>query len=540
MSLSQKIFLSIVSGILLVLSWPGIGGFSPLLFIAFVPILFVEDAIFRSEKGNIFRISYLAFVLFNAFSAYWLYMVSEGIATKLSVYLFVVIVNSALMALVIHWFHFTRKKIGSKEGYIGLILFWLGYEYFHYHWGLSWPWLNLGNGFANTVQWIQWYEYTGVWGGTIWILMVNIAIYKILDHAIIYRMPIKENKWNIITFILILLLPIICSLYIYSNYVEKENPVSITILQPNVDPYSEKYSVGFQEQLESMLGLVTADQLSRSDYLIAPETALIEDIWLNDLKKSSSIPIIKKFIADYPQLNFISGLTSYYIYAEKEQLSATARKFGNSERWYDAYNSAIQLNSTDNIEFYHKSKLVPGVEKMPFTSLLKPLEGLALDLGGTTGSLGTQEEAEVFVSHDGKVKVAHVICYESIYGEYVGEYIKAGADLIFIVTNDGWWGDSPGYVQHLAYGRLRAIETRRSIARSANTGISCFINQRGDVIQPSQWWTAQSLHGQLNANTEITFYTQHGDYLGRIGSFTAIILLLYAMAKSIYDRKKAA
>ena len=451
MSISQKIFLSIVSGLLFVLSWPGNGGFAPLLFLVFVPLLFVEDAIFRSQRGNIFRISYPSFVLFNSLSAYWLYMVSEGLETKLSVYLFVVIVNSALMALVFHLFHFTRRKIGSKEGYIGLVLYWIGYEYFHYHWELSWPWLNLGNGFANSVHWVQWYEYTGVWGGTIWIFVVNILIFKILDKAITYRATIKQNRLNIVLFILILLLPIIFSMYIYSSYQEKENPVTITVLQPNVDPYSEKYVLGFEEQLNSMLSLVSADQLNSSDYLIAPETALIEDIWVNDLKRSVSIPIIKKFIADYPQLNFVSGLTSYYIFAENEQLSSTVRKLGKSDRWYDAYNSAIQINSTDNIEFYHKSKLVPGVEKMPFTSFLKPLEGLALDLGGTIGSLGTQEEAEVFISHDGKVKIAPVICYESIYGEYVGEYVKAGANLIFIITNDGWWGDSPGYVQHLAY-----------------------------------------------------------------------------------------
>ena len=482
--------------------------------------------------------TFLTFVLFNGLSAYWLYMVTEGLETKLSLYIFVVMFNASLMALVFHFFHYTRVKIGSKQGYIGLILYWIAFEYLHFHWELTWPWMTLGNGFANTVQWIQWYEYTGVFGGSIWVLIVNILIFKILDKAITQHAPIIESRINIISLILCLLVPISFSMFTYSNYTEKENPVAITIIQPNVDPYYEKYSLTFDEQLNSMLSLVNYDQLNKSDYLIAPETAMTEDIWENDLDRSNSIPIIKNIIADHPQLNFVSGLTSYYLFEDDEEISSTARHFHNNNRSYDAYNSAMQINSSGKIEFYHKSKLVQGVEKMPFASFLKPFENLALDLGGTTGSLGSQENAEVFISHDGKTKIAPVICYESIYGEYVSEYVNAGANLIFILTNDGWWDDGPGYLQHLAYARLRAIETRRSIARSANTGISCFINQRGDHIQTASWWTAETLHAELNSNDTLTFYTIHGDYLGRIAAFTAIILLLYSLAKSIYDRKR--
>ena len=124
---------------------------------------------------------------------------------------------------------------------------------------------------------------------------------------------------------------------------------------------------------------------------------------------------------------------------------------------------------------------------MPFASILKPLEKFALDMGGSIGSLGVQEESSVFESSIHDIVVAPVICYESIYGEYVSSYILKGAQLIFIMTNDGWWEDTPGYHQLLAYARLRAIENRRSIARSANTGISCFINQRGDILQRTEW-----------------------------------------------------
>ncbi len=202
----------------------------------------------------------------------------------------------------------------------------------------------------------------------------------------------------------------------------------------------------------------------------------------------------------------------------------------------------MQIDNTDQIQIYHKSKLVQGVEFIPFSDILKPLENLSVDFGGTTGSLGTQDEPSVFISHDDPahagLKIAPAICYESIYGEYIGKYINKGANLIFIMTNDGWWDDTPGYKQHLAYARLRAIETRRSIARSANTGTSCFINQRGDILQPTDWWKPAVIKGTLNANSELTFYTKYGDYIGRIASFLAVLMLVYAIVRSLNKTQK--
>jgi len=117
----------------------------------------------------------------------------------------------------------------------------------------------------------------------------------------------------------------------------------------------------------------------------------------------------------------------------------------------------LQLNK-EGISYYHKSKLVPGVERMPFPTLFKPLESLAINLGGTMGSLGIQNERTVFYSHNKKARIAPVICYESAYSDFVSDYVENGANLIFIITNDGWWENTPGHRQHLAYSRLRAIE----------------------------------------------------------------------------------
>jgi len=277
-----------------------------------------------------------------------------------------------------------------------------------------------------------------------------------------------------------------------------------------------------------MLALAKEKTDSTTDYLIGPETALVEGIWENKIEESNSVQRIRQFLKDYPHLKFVLGLSSYRMYENGEKPSSTARPWRRKKNMYwDAYNTGMQMEDGQPIQLYHKSKLVPGVEKMPFPTLLKPLEKYAIDLGGMPGSLGVQDERTVFVAHHKKRKIATAICYESIYGEYCGDYINKGAGLIFIITNDGWWKDTPGYKQHCSYARLRAIETRRSIARSANTGTSCFINQRGDIEQPTRFWVPAVIASTVNYNEEITFYTKYGDYIAWISVFlTALFIFL--------------
>jgi apolipoprotein N-acyltransferase len=184
----------------------------------------------------------------------------------------------------------------------------------------------------------------------------------------------------------------------------------------------------------------------------------------------------------------------------------------------------LQLDYTGNIQSYHKSKLVPGVEKMPWPALFKYVEKFAIDLGGISGSLGMQDEREAFFTPDKKFAAGPIVCYESVYGQYVGEYVKKGANFLAIITNDGWWGDTPGYKQHLKYGALRAIETRRSIVRSANTGITATINQKGEIENKTSWWKEDAIKASINVNDHITFYTRFGDYLGLLAIFTSIAI----------------
>lgn len=533
---STKYFLAISSGILLWLAWPPLP-FFPLLFIGFVPVLWLEDTCSKAahSAGNFFGYSYLALFIWNIGTTWWVgatYFGTKDISTAFAG-IFANTANPLLMCIPLLGFHRTKKQLGETWGYVSLVAYWITFEYIHLRWDLTWPWLTLGNGFAQFPQVVQWYEYTGVFGGTAWILTANILIYQLIKGSVQSAQPsAKERKLfskNYLPVALLIILPVAFSLAVYLSYREKGAGKEVVLIQPNIDPYNEKFDfTTLDKQLDALLQLSQRSIDAETDYLVWPETAIPQGIFLNDLSADKTIGALKQFLLPYPQLKLVTGINAYKKYDTKE--TVTARYAANGHFWYDAFNTAIQLDSSGNIPVYHKSKLVPGVEQMPYPQLFRFLEPLAIQMGGISGSLGKQEHRDVFRDAD-STGVGPMICYESIYGEYTTEYVRRGGNLLFIITNDGWWGNTAGYRQHLQYARLRAIETRRDVAQAANTGTSAFINQRGDVSQATAWWKPAAIKATLHANTAFTFYVRYGDYIGRAAILMSILLALLAWAK---------
>lgn len=524
--------LSILSGLLMGISWPETGGLAPLLFIGLVPLLYVEYHISQNKLSSrqVFWYAYLAFLVFNTFSTWWIWLASEAGMVMAEV------LNSLFMATIFLWFHQIKKRLGSTKGYFSLVVLWLAFEWLHYNWDLSHPWSTFGNTFANYTWLIQWYEYTGALGGSLWVLVVNILIFNLFRKTILLGEKLLDQKKVLFSIAGLLIIPTLISYLIYINYTETENPIDVVVVQPNIDPYKDKFG-GMTEaqQVDRILSLAKQKLTSTTDFIVAPETAIPRGCLEDELNENYGVIEAKKMLADFQNTQFVIGANTYIDYPKSEKKPTETVRFDEQTGgWYDAFNAALQINNTAELKIYHKSKLVLGVEKLPFSNILAPLEKYAINLGGTMGSLGIEKEAKIFDNET--VKIAPVICYESIYGEYVTDYVKKGANVIFIITNDGWWEDTPGYKQHLAYGRIRAIENRRSIARSANTGISCFINQKGDVLQATNWWEQDVISGQINLNNQTTFYSKHGDYIGRVSAFVAVLLLLWSL--TLYFKPK--
>ncbi|MCH8319267.1 MAG: apolipoprotein N-acyltransferase [Bacteroidetes bacterium] len=535
------LLLALDSGLVLWLGWP-VWPLAFLLFFGFVSILLLDEHFSNSDVKKpglkFFIYTYIALLIWNTLTTWWVCYSTVGGG------IIAIIFNSLLMSVPFLLFRFTKKVTGLKLGYLSFILYWLGFEYLHLNWDLSWPWLTLGNGFAMFPEWVQWYEYTGVLGGSLWLLIVNLLLFFGL-RSVIFEERFEWKKFIIP--VLLIIIPVVFSYYKRAGYKEKGDSVNVVLVQPNIDPYNEKFSgsprfIPYQKQLDHLITLSETKLDSTIDYLVWPETAMPSGYWEDEISDYPMIQSLIGFLEKYPNLTLITGADTYIEYDSEQNASETAR-FKPDLGYYDVYNTAMQINPGGEISFYHKSKLVPGVEKMPYPEFFKFLEPLSIDMGGTTGSLGKQKERTVFKKSQipnpkSQIAIAPAICYESIYGEFMTEYVLNGADFIFIITNDGWWKDTPGYKQHLNYATLRAIETKRSIARSANTGISCFINQKGDILQATGWWRQAVIKGTIISNDKMTFYTTYGDYIGRIAAFLAVAIFLSVIVKYITTIRK--
>lgn len=508
----------------MMISFPYSGSLTPLVFVSWLPLLFIESYITKNNyrSGKVFIHSYVAFLVYNLGSTWWVWNADPGGASL------AFILNSLLMAITFYAFHLTKKYLGEKEGYISLLFLWIGFEYFHYNWEMSWTWLSLGNSFSIVPSWIQWYSYVGVLGGSLWVLLVNLLFFRSLQNVYL-----KKESWRIQTPIiwsgaLLVILPIAFSSYTYYNYEEVGDVAEIVAIQPNIDPYDVKFDPeSFQGQLDTFIRLADSLVTDKTKLVVAPETALAIPFTESDIQSYDFFKYIleerKNKMYDVP---WYIGASTYSFFTEKHSRASHLRKDG---LFFESYNSSMLITKNSDVEFLHKSKLVPGVEVIPFSDALPFLETLSINNGGTTGTLGIEESPQVFEMEG--LTIAPVVCYESIYGEWVAEQCRKGASLIAIITNDGWWKDTPGYKQHLSFASLRSIENRRSLVRSANTGTSCFVNQRGDILQATNWWEEDAIRGEVHLNKEMTFFTQYGNVLGRSFSFASILILLFAFVK---------
>lgn len=513
--------LALLGGLLLCLPWEV--DFWPVLFVAWLPwlhlirTLVAQQSTFWRSYGWL----YLATLVWNGASVWWIQGATIGGM------LGAVFAMAACMTLVLTLVVQGARRWGWSWGVWALLFGWLGFEYFFHNSEIAWPWLTLGNGLASAPWAIQWYEYTGVLGGSLWVLLVNLLFYAILTSWRGARS--RQLWWMGGSAVLLLFEPFVLSraLLPSEEEVRQAEPIEVVVVQPNVDPWREKFGgLTDVEQIERMLSLAQGKITPATRLIAMPETAIPSAIWLQQLGESTQLSLLRSFVGKYPQCHILVGGTLLRFYDTIDAPTPTARALPDHQGWYDAYNAALWFSdSLHNPAYYYKSKLVVGVEMMPYPQLFRFLDHISIDLGGMVGVLGTQPDRSVFWTRD-SVGVAPIICYESVFGDFCTGYVRNGANLLAVITNDGWWGNTPGHRNHFNYAKLRAIETRRWLVRSANTGISGIIDPAGRVTERRGWWVQDAFRAEVYPQTVRTFYVQWGDYLGRIAYFAVVLLVL--------------
>ena len=522
--------LSIMSAILMSVPFlvPHTGFLS---LIGLIPLLCMDRIATISEQRHVWKYHYTTFVLWNAFTTFWVCNATMGGG------LFAIFANAFQMSLIFGLFRLSKKKFTGALPYIFLMVTWIAWEHFYFDAEISWPWLVFGNSFSQSIGSIQWYEYTGTLGGSLWIWACNLGLFGLL-------VSLSDGRWFTFNWkaksavigglVAAFTLPFILSSVIgsrYDNAMEADKQLEVLIVQPNIDPYN-KFGGMLQPQqnsllvdaMEKNLAYRKNDSTASPLLVLAPET-FTNDINTNRIDNSPSWNTFRTALQDYPNTSLLFGASSYTYIQSDEAPSHTARNLRDG-LWYESHNSALMVNGSGRTEIFHKNKLVVAVEKTPYPALFCPIDDM---LGGVMGRCigqGNVSLLNIYSENESYIPVGCAVCYESVYGEYYTEYIRQGAKAMTIITNDAWWGNTPGYRQHLSYASLRAIETRRAIARCANTGISAIISPSGEILQPTPWWEPAVIKSQIPLRDDLTFFVRHGDIIGRICNFVFWLLLL--------------
>ncbi|MCS6809530.1 MAG: apolipoprotein N-acyltransferase [Bacteroidota bacterium] len=559
------VFLLTLAGFLL-----GIG-FAPsrlgiLVYCGFVPLLIVLEQ--THGLGQTLRRLYWTFFVFHGLSNWWVsswqpeadpYLMVAGIVLWIGHPFFFAVPMLGYMAL--------RRRLGRASALVSLPFLWTAFEWLHSLGEASYPWQALGYTQAYYTPVIQIADITGVWGISWIIVAVNAAWASVvlsfrdvpqsctipLLQRLVYAVSCSKRE---IVLVLGLMLGILMygtvrvRDYAHTTLTQKLPCIHIGIIQPNINPWG-KWQRNAHDQVLLHIhlsdSLRVAHRLARSanlDAVLWSETAIPYRILLPQY-----YPYFEALRAwtDSTHTAIITGLPSDRIYRSRHEAPVTATAIPRmfDTLYLESFNSAtiIQAHTITTpydalsgysslLPLHRKMKLTPFAERVPYAEVFSfAAKALTWSVGISGWGLGREQQPLSLVRSTDTVHIGMIICIESIYPSFVAEYARRGARLLAVITNDGWFNHTPGPEQHYMIAALRAVETRRYLARCANTGVSGFITPLGTSLQRTAVDTQQALATALPLCSSTSLYVAWGDWLPLASCLWAAIACLWAATK---------
>ncbi len=513
---------SVLTGVLLGVSFPSYPfiRLELLAWFALVPLLVSLRNVERA--GELFRRVYIAMLLFCLISLWWVTLATfpGGALTILA--------QAFFLTIPLFGFYAIKKMAGFHFALFSLPFLWVAWEWAYMQQDLSLGWLTFGNSQANLNLMIQYADLTGVWGISFWLVWFNVLIVLAVTGSR------KDAFRSVAVMALMILAPL---LYASSVMPQDGLPAAgsrklrVTLVQPDIDPH-EKWlhnnSVDIMDRYYTMTNRAVRE--NRPDLVMWPETAI--PFYILDHAYADDLQTLRSSLRGW-NASLLTGFSDivYYSAAAHPDPENTDQSM---KRYFDTFNASMLLepgNGTPQI--YRKMRLVPFAERVPYVDYFPWLGHLTFSLVGLNG-WGKGSDTTIMQLNstgNGKVKIANIICYESIFPGLVTEFVRKGAEVLTLVTNDGWYATSYGPYQHLAIGTLRCIENRRAMARCANTGLTVVINKYGRIIAEIPWWQEQTLTAEVPLESRLTFYTSNPDLLPKAAAAITGVLFLIAFLK---------
>lgn len=531
---------SLLSGLLLGAAFPP----SPvpsLVFVAFLPWLTVFDE--ERSLGRMFRLSYAMLFIFHITTLYWTggfvhgrdgwMMAAGGVLLLLHPFFFLPFIMAA-------WG--VRRTMGRAWGLAAFVLFWMTFEFFHMRGEFSFPWITLGNSQATDTVRIQMAEVFSVTGLSLHILVFNILALAVL--RLTAEAPWPANRRSILALVAAMVLLYVGPMaYGWMRILQFEhedaarNTIRVTVVQPDIDPWEkwgkptgEKW-IAYERQLAVLDSLTRDRAADEADLIVWPETATPFHLLLPGY--APWLERVQRLVADAGAV-LVTGLP-HARYFDSASAPITSRRIGESDRYVESYNSITTIAPDGSIgPVYGKVILVPFAERLPHAEGLRFLiEPLMWGVGISSWGQGTDTTVFTTCTRTGRdVHFSAMVCYESVFPEYVRTFVNRGAEFLVVVTNDSWWGNTSGAYQHAAIASLRAVEQRRWVIQAANGGISLAIAPTGHAIRRTSLYERTTFTTPIELRRERTFYARNGDLVGISSVFAAGLVGILALVRS--------
>jgi len=536
--------LCMASGLMLGFSFPP-SSLGILACFGLVPLLIVLAEIERTRTALFF--SYIAFLVFHVLTLNW----TGGYEHGKDVYMmiaggFTMIIHPLFYFLPISLFLFVRNTFGEKTALVGFPLFWVAYEYSHSLSEWSFPWLTIGNSHSYDLARMQFISFTGVYGLSLLVVVINILSYVLYSH-------LAQKRWSSFSYSAIGVALLIVVVYLLPKLygervlatapshetggVEEGAPtVTVGIVQPNIDPWVKwKGNAGdlFDIYL-SMTESLIVTEAKKPDLVLWPETAIPFRLLSKGFEHH--LGLLKSRV-DMWGTALLTGFTHTVVYDDSSAAPPSAKRTPSTGERYDYFNAAVFLQpDVGENAWYGKMKMVPLAERIPYADVFFLLDFLRWGVGIGGWQIG--HDSTIFAERKTGGRFSAMICYESTYPAFVAAFVKKGAEFITIITIDSWWGRMSGAFQHQQFALFRAVENRRWIARCAVGGISCYIDPYGRIYEKTELFTRASMARTIGRFSDLTFYTRHGDWLPVICLFLGGLLFAAAAGKRFKNNQR--
>ncbi len=545
MKKSQLYIYAIFSGILLALSFPPLP-FNALAFIGLVPLLYLLDF----KPRHTFFLIYITFFIYHTGTNWWIsswqadtdpYLMVSGLATAL--------IHPFFFFIPFIPYVYVKKRLGTQRALWYFPFFWVTFEWLHSLGDLAYPWLSLGYTQLQSIYWVQFADLGGNYFIGFVIVLINVLLLKSIYS--IKTLDEKNRKITLlflhrrflkyaIPILLIFIIPYIYGFIRIDNFeheelLKKYETVNVGVIQANINPW-QKWETSAFEQIAKHIDISDSliDATKQLDAVIWSETAILYLNYATNFGHDFSI--LHRWI-DKNNISLISGFADMKLYGPGETPSIAAKTFrGDSSMIYDSYNSLLLLNpqgSDSSYQIYRKMRLTPFGERIPYMELFSfARKWLEWGVGISSWAKGKEQKVLIIKTTTGKkASFAPVICIESIYPSFVRRFIEKGGQFIAIITNDAWYDHTVGPEQHYQIARMRAIETRRYVARCANTGISGFIEASGKTLLRAPQYKAIGIAATIPLLNEKTIYVKYGDWIVYISLLFTFLSIISSLLK---------